>query len=204
MASNPLNRHSTIRKGLGMQKMNPGYSFSLAMQKEGHAIGLVVNAKGGSSIEQWAADTKFYKEAIRRAMEAQKTGTLKGVLWHQGESNHGKPEGYVNKLADLVGRLRKDLGDDNLPFVAGQIISPSLINEAISRLPAIVGNTAFASSEDRLSPDCPPRLGSNASGLSLAMIFVIVSRLSGSMYVTSAIPGSVIIVAGLELTSTLS
>ena len=30
-AKNPLNRYSTIRKGLGMQKMNPGYGFAKAM-----------------------------------------------------------------------------------------------------------------------------------------------------------------------------
>ena len=33
-AKNPLNRYSTIRKGLGMQKMNPGYTFSKKMLKE--------------------------------------------------------------------------------------------------------------------------------------------------------------------------
>ncbi|MDX1680123.1 MAG: sialate O-acetylesterase [Akkermansiaceae bacterium] len=147
VASNPLNRHSTIRKGLGMQKMNPGYSFALEMHKEGQAIGLVVNAKGGSKIEQWAADTKFYKEAVRRAREAQKTGTLKGVLWHQGESNHGRPAGYAERLAQLVENLRRDLGDEDLPFVAGQIVRPSPINDEILELPKSVENTAVASSE---------------------------------------------------------
>ena len=146
-AKNPLNIHSTIRKGPGMQKMNPGYQFSLDMSKDGQAIGLVVNAKGGSKIEQWAEGQKFYTEAIRRAKEAQKTGTLKGILWHQGESNHGNPDPYLDQLADLVARLRKDLGDDKLPFVAGQIVNPSPINDQIAKLPGKVENTAFVSSE---------------------------------------------------------
>lgn len=159
-ASNPLNRYSTIRKGLGMQRMNPGYQFALEMSKQGQAIGLVVNARGGISIEQWAVDTKFYREAIRRAREAQKTGTLKGVLWHQGESNHGDPQSYAQKLAVLVERLRLDLGDAKLPFVAGQIVNPSPINDEIAKLPGEVNHTAFASSEglktyDRWHFDAP-------------------------------------------------
>ena len=32
-ASNPLNRHSTIRKGIDMQRLNPGYGFAKAMRK---------------------------------------------------------------------------------------------------------------------------------------------------------------------------
>lgn len=148
-ASNPLNRHSTIRKGLGMQKLNPGYSFARAMLDSNgeNRIGLVVNAKGGTKIEQWAKDTRFYKEALRRALAAKETGTLKGILWHQGESNHGNPEGYAEKLARLVEDLRQDLGIEHLPFVAGQIIGPSKINDEISQLPDLIPNTAVASSE---------------------------------------------------------
>jgi len=149
VASNPLNRYSTIRKGLGMQKLNPGYSFALAMQKEakGRTIGLVVNAKGGTRIEQWEKGTKFYTEAVRRAKEAQKGGTLKGILWHQGESNQGNPEGYADKLAKLVADLRADLGIKDLPFVAGQVNDVPKVNEEIAKLPGLVEHTAYVSSE---------------------------------------------------------
>lgn len=149
VASNPLNRFSTIRKGLGMQKLNPGYSFALEMQKEskGKAIGLVVNAKGGTKIEQWKKGTKFYQEAIRRAQEAQKSGTLKGILWHQGESNQGNPEGYADQLKQLVVDLREDLGVKELPFIAGQVNKVPKINEQIAQLPEILKATAYVSSE---------------------------------------------------------
>lgn len=161
-ASNPLNRYSTIRKGLNMQKMGPGYSFALEMQKEakGKAIGLVVNAKGGSSIEQWGQETKFYQEAVRRAKEAQKTGTLMGVLWHQGESNEKKPDGYSDKLKALVENLRADLGVKDLPFVVGQVNNVPKINAQLAKLPEIVEHTACVSSEglktyDRWHFDAP-------------------------------------------------
>ena len=49
----------------------------------------------------------------------------------------------------------------------------------------------------------PPMVGSSASGRSLAMIFSTISGVIGSMYVASATSGSVMIVAGFELTSTM-
>ena len=154
-AKNPLNRYSTIRKGLGMQKLNPGYSFAHAMLSgdEKVSLGLVVNAKGGTRIEQWGKGTKFYVEAVRRAKEAQKTGTLKGILWHQGESNAGNPEGYLEKLAALVADLRKDLDAPDLPFVAGQVRDVPAINEQIARLPETVPMTAFVSSDGLTATD---------------------------------------------------
>lgn len=51
-----------------------------------------------------------------------------------------------------------------------------------------------------LSAVWPPRVGSSASGRSLAMIFSTNSGVIGSTYVASAISGSVMIVAGLEFT----
>jgi hypothetical protein len=50
---------------------------------------------------------------------------------------------------------------------------------------------------------CPPRVGSSASGRSFSMICATTSGVIGSMYVTSAVSGSVMIVAGFELTSTI-
>lgn len=51
-ATNPLNRYSTIRKELKMQGVGPAYSFAKTMAAQtGRKIGLVVNARGGSSIQ---------------------------------------------------------------------------------------------------------------------------------------------------------
>lgn len=148
-AKNPLNIYSTIRKGAGMQKLNPGYSFSQEMLKSDKdiSIGLVVNAKGGTKIEQWKKGTRFYKEAVRRAQEAQKTGTLKGILWHQGESNQGNPDGYFDKLKALIEDLRKDLDAPDLPFIAGQVQKVEKINEQIAQLPNTVPHTGYVSSQ---------------------------------------------------------
>jgi len=148
-ASNPLNRYSTIRKGLGMQKLNPGYAFSQYMLDADRktSLGLVVNARGGSKIEQWAKGTRFYNEAVKRAKAAAKNGTLRGILWHQGESNAGNPEGYIDKLKALVEELRSDLNAPNLPFVAGQVNNVKAINDQIAELPKKVPFTGFVSAE---------------------------------------------------------
>jgi hypothetical protein len=85
-AKNPLNRYSTIRKGLDMQRLGPGYSFAKSMVKDADpvvSLGLVVNAKGGTKIEQWAKGTSFYNDALKRVEVARKSGVLKGILWHR-------------------------------------------------------------------------------------------------------------------------
>ncbi|MEX0323270.1 MAG: sialate O-acetylesterase [Puniceicoccaceae bacterium] len=156
LAGNPLNRFSTIRKDMKMQKMNPGYGFSKAMLADNKdiTIGLVVNAKGGTKIEQWEKGTQFYKDAVKRALVAKETGTLKGILWHQGEGNSRSPEGYMDKLKGLIDDLRRDLGSPDLPFVAGQVFYDSeakphtkAINEVLASLPENVPSTGFVSSD---------------------------------------------------------
>ena len=50
-------------------------------------------------------------------------GTLKGILWHQGESDSrtGLAEVYEKKLHDLIARFRKELNVQQVPFLAGQM-----------------------------------------------------------------------------------
>ena len=64
-----------------------------------------------------------YDDAIKRARKAKKKGVLKGILWHQGESDT-RPErakAYKLKLDDLIKRFRKDLRVRKAPFVIGQL-----------------------------------------------------------------------------------
>lgn len=50
-----------------------------------------------------------------------KKGTLKGVIWHQGEQNASSPEVYPELLKQLISDLRKDLGISDLPVVVGKL-----------------------------------------------------------------------------------
>ena len=108
-AVNPLNRYSTIGKGLSWQQAGPAYGFAKTMATKKHPVGLIVNARGGSSIRSWVKNAKpsggYYDEAIRRAKEAMKYGTLKAIIWHQGEADCHHPEAYKEKIIQLMTRL---------------------------------------------------------------------------------------------------
>ena len=85
---NPLNIHSSIRKTARMQKLNLGYTFANKMIKTNtlNPIGLVVNTRGGTKIQAWVPVKFYYKEAVRRSLEAMKEGgKFRAVLCHQGE-----------------------------------------------------------------------------------------------------------------------
>lgn len=123
-AINPLNKYSNIRKVLKMQQIGPGYEFSKKIVSiTGATIGLVVNARGGSSINSWVKGSKdqYYEKTLGRMKDALKWGTLKAILWHQGESDSNQSGTYMNKLSDMVTNFRTDLGYPKVLFVAGEL-----------------------------------------------------------------------------------
>jgi len=152
-ARNPLNIYSSIRKEASMQKLGTGYSFAEKISHEmpGKTIGLVVNARGGTAISTWKKGTLYYTEAVRRAQIAMQSGTLKAILWHQGESDQNNASTYLATLRTLIEDMRADLGNDSLLFIAGQIgtwrESAAAINAVIAQLPDSVAYTAYADAE---------------------------------------------------------
>lgn len=146
-ARNPLNRYSTIEYGYGRNQVGPGFGFARELHRLSPKtkIGLVVNARGGTSLSQWVKGTNFYSDALARTRFAMKTGTLKGILWHQGEADRDDTA-YVTRLAAFIDSLRKDFGRPDLPFIAGQL-GPwgtrfAGHNARILTLPKRVGHTA--------------------------------------------------------------
>ena len=87
-------------------------------------VGLIPMAWGGKGISQLNKGSKIYSDAIRHAKASTQTGTLKAVLWHQGESDtveQTKTDTYEIKLQQLINDVREDLGDPQLPFIAGNL-----------------------------------------------------------------------------------
>ncbi len=140
--------------------VGPGISFAQALlaDHKKSQIGLIPCAWGGSPIKVWQPGAKYfenfpYDEAIQRAKIALQKGVLKGILWHQGESDNDpkKAEAYLEKLKTLVGNLRRDLNAPNLPFVAGEIgyfNKENFINAIINKLAGELENTAVVSAKD--------------------------------------------------------
>ena len=124
IASNPLNKYSSLEYMGSTNRIGPACSFVKMMRtKTGHNIGLMQNSKGGSAIASWikgSAD-KYYEEAIRRTLQAKPFGDIKGIIWHQGESNTSDTTLYKTQLSKMVTDFRSDLGLPNLFFIAGQI-----------------------------------------------------------------------------------
>lgn len=149
------NRFAPHKKSI-FTGMNPGPSFAAAW-RAAHpdaTVGIICYARGGTKIEEWEKGLKkpraLYDDAIAATQEAAKTGTIKGVLWHQGEGNSSKSIAYPKKLSALVENLRADLGAD-LPVVYGQLgawrDSYADFNAMLLKQPARIPNTACVSSE---------------------------------------------------------
>jgi hypothetical protein len=126
-AVDPMHFDKPAVVGVGL-----GRTFGLEIAKldPEATIGLIPCAVGGSPIATWEpgaldAPTKTHPwdDAIARAETALKDGTLKGILWHQGESDC-KPALaplYEKRLHSLIERFRETLKAPNVPFIAGQM-----------------------------------------------------------------------------------
>lgn len=125
-ATAPLNRYSTIRKEIGLQQIGVGVGFGEMMHRwSGRKILLVVNARGGSSIKAWApgeTEHHYLQEAVARTKQAMRYGELKGILWHQGETDiqKGTPD-YAERFAAIASHLRQALGNTALPILVGEV-----------------------------------------------------------------------------------
>lgn len=140
--------------------VGPGISFAQEMLKGNRnlKIGLIPCALGGSPIKVWEPGAVYlknfhpYDNAIKRAKIAMEQGVLKGVLWHQGESDNDPQRAavYMEKLKTLISRLRTDLQQPHLPFVAGEIgyfNKVHHINAVIMQLPGQISFTAVVSAK---------------------------------------------------------
>ncbi|MEW6302129.1 MAG: sialate O-acetylesterase [Verrucomicrobiota bacterium] len=100
------------------------FAKSLADKNPSAHIGLIPCAFGGTPIAKWKKGEPLYSNAIARARLALQRGTLKGILWHQGEGDCGKREtldAYPQNLAQFIRDLRADLKAPEAPFIAGQL-----------------------------------------------------------------------------------
>ena len=155
------------------------FGIAIADQDPDITIGLIPAAVGGSPIDSWAPGVLHeptgshpYDDALRRARRAMVDGTLKGILWHQGEGD-SRPERagtYASKLHAVIERFRTELDQPDVPFIVGQLgqfsdvpwsVDRARVNAAHEQVPAWVTDTVFVSSDglvhrgDRVHFDAP-------------------------------------------------
>ncbi len=159
-AVDPLHFDKPQIAGVGL-----GSSFGRAMAEADPevTIGLIPCAVGGTPLARWQPEGDLYAAAVKRCRAAQEHGTLRGILWHQGEGDSGteaNARSYGERLAKTIAGFRKDLEAPGVPFVAGELghfLLPTtdagkpkfwkVVNEQINDLPNKVPHTAAVSAE---------------------------------------------------------
>ncbi len=144
-----------------------GRTFGILMAEAtpNSTIGLIPCAAGGSPIATWTPggyhdQTKShpYDDAIKRTRIASTSGTLKAILWHQGESDSTAQRSpvYEERLHELIARFRTEFEQPEIPFIVGQLgqfperpWSPArkLVDLAHRSLPEKIANTQFVASD---------------------------------------------------------
>ena len=141
-AKEPLHYYEPNLTGLDC-----GMSFArtlLADVPKKVTVAIIPCAVGGSSIEQWLEDDTYrgvtllsnFKEKVALAKQY---GTIKGILWHQGESN-SKPDripNYEEQLQMLIDTFRGITGNPKLPVLIGELGSYFELIEAQQNSDAI-------------------------------------------------------------------
>ncbi|SIR32229.1 sialate O-acetylesterase [Maribacter ulvicola] len=167
-ASHPLhNRLSSDRFGLGLP-----FAKEYLKSHPNVTIKLIPVAWGGAAIDDLNKGTKTYNDAVKKALFAENEGIIKGVLWHQGESdtvNEELANSYEDKLHQLIIDLRSDLNKPKLAFIVGNLAEfygtgkdhnskerlkkIDQVKKALRDLPTKVEYTGFAESSDCKSID---------------------------------------------------
>ena len=157
--------------------LGPGDTFGHTMaanMPENVKIGLVGGAYGGAKIEYFLPNcgsnctppyggisgapdngTGGYKWVLDLAKRAQEAGVIKGIIFHQGESNSGESS-WPGKVNQYVTALRNDLGlsADELPFIAGELPYTGCCsghNALVRQIPTAVTNGHYVTAEGGLN-----------------------------------------------------
>jgi hypothetical protein len=147
----------------------PGDFFAKTMKdsiRSNIKIGLIPCALAGVALNVFTADgpnstvgpcsgKNAYTWMINRCKLAQKTGVIKGILLHQGESGTGNSTAWNVLTKQIFNSIKNDLGLDSItPCVVGELRSDntspsqnnSSINTLIDKVPNEYTHCALASS----------------------------------------------------------
>ncbi len=160
IAKEPLHFYEPERTGLDC-----GLSFAKTLIKklpDSISILMIPTAVGGSSISQWLNDSlyrnvKLFSNFLAKVEIGKQNGIIKGILWHQGESdaNEENIPHYKQRLGLLFSKFRAAVGNNELPVLIGELGSFSedpenfsLINKAIHEYAAGDQNCYVISTKD--------------------------------------------------------
>jgi hypothetical protein len=143
IAKEPLHFYEPNLTGLDC-----GVTFARTLIKkipDSISILMVPTAVGGSSISQWLNDSThrgiaMLSNFLKHVEKMKKVGVIKGVLWHQGESDANEKDipHYKKRLEELFSIFRAAAGNNGLHVIVGELgsfsdnrVNFSLLNEAL-------------------------------------------------------------------------
>jgi hypothetical protein len=110
------------------QKVGVGLGMSFARKRRvrvpERAIGLVPCAVGGSPLRRWSPGADLFERALTLGRQAAASGVVRGILWHQGETDADCREcaiSYSVRLRRTIDAFREGLGLPSLPFITGEL-----------------------------------------------------------------------------------
>ena len=125
LMTEPINHDRSIFSGQPRSGICLAASFADDAQKAtGQKIGVIPCADGGTSIDQWMPGGILYDHALMMTKLAMRTSHLAGILWHQGESDCmsvDSARAHKQKFIKMITSLRRDLGNENIPVIIGQL-----------------------------------------------------------------------------------
>lgn len=144
-----------------------GFIDTLSKAQPEKKFALIKGSKGGSSLRvDWNPFLKkspqkqgpryrHFIETVALAKAALKknghTATLRGLIWHQGESDSkANAELHQGRLMLFIARIRKDLDAPNLPVVLGEVFDNGhrdKVRTAILKTSQTAPNCGFASAD---------------------------------------------------------
>jgi len=143
--------------------INLAESFAEQYAREhGVQVGLIPCADGGTSLNQWQPGGVLFDHACAMAELADRSSTIVGVLWHQGEGDCGDAlyPLYEEKLRKIVRAFRKKPFLKDVPFLVGGLgdylrnyTAPHIsrnyihVNEALGAVAAGEENMGYVSAE---------------------------------------------------------
>lgn len=158
-AVDPVHYDKPKIAGVGLAR---SFGKTLLPARPAAQIGFIPAAFGGSLLDEWVPGGKHYVEALRRAALARASGRLRGLLWHQGESDANdekRAKTYLERFVKVVEGFRRDLESPALPVVVGQLGAflrtrgvefstpfADLVNRQLAQVPAVIANSAFVPS----------------------------------------------------------
>ena len=153
--------------------MEIGFAQTMIEAQPDTKLALIKGSEGGTSLRKdWKPGVKgdsesqgpLYRQFIKTIRVATEeltkrgdTYTIRGFLWHQGESDSKKgSKQYQGRLEEFIDRIREDVGVPNLPVVVGEVFDNGkrdAVREATQKVAKASPTVALVTSDGTKTSD---------------------------------------------------